>query len=140
VIVVALDEDDVPKDIQQRDEALQKLFKPALTEQAKLLLHDNTKSSAHKVLRTMLGNRPASLLIQRELADDRKELWSTHAGIELRGQMEELANDLRKIVQKDNSKGFQEKLDKLNADLFLIEKSLQEVQRAKVSTASFCVD
>jgi hypothetical protein len=136
VIVAAWDEGDVPTEVEQREEArrtLQHLFKPALDQQAQLLLHDNTQSSAHEVLRTVFRNRPTSLLIQRELADDRKGLWDTQAGMELRKQMEGLVNDLRKNVQRDDSKELQEKLDKLTADLVLIQNSLQEVRREKVS-------
>jgi hypothetical protein len=58
--------------------------------------------------------------------------------MELRNQMEELAKDLRKNAQQDDSKERRAKLDKLTADLVLIQERLRaaELYRANVSIVS----
>jgi flagellar capping protein FliD len=136
VIVAAWEHGYVPSKEQQQEDLLnvQSFFKSALEQKAQLLLHDNTESSAHEVLHAIFSNRPAPLLIQRELADERKGLWVTQAGIEIRKQMEELMKDLQQQnTMQRSSKELRKKLDKLNADFAHIQKSLQEAHGAKVS-------
>lgn len=60
-----------------------KLFKPVLDKGARLLRHDNTEASAHAILRNLINNQTATLAIQHEIVNQRKDLAQTSAGSEL---------------------------------------------------------
>ena len=55
-------------------------FKIALEKGARLARHQNTTQSAHEIIRHIMKNDPAPLLIQRELVDERKDIRHTAAG------------------------------------------------------------
>lgn len=55
-------------------------FKIALEKGAQLARHHNTTQSAHEIIRRIMKNDPAPLLIQRELVDERKDIKHTAAG------------------------------------------------------------
>jgi hypothetical protein len=62
IVIVAV-WDDIPTEEQRQQDlgTVQSLFKPALDQQAQLMLHDGTKSSAHKILRAILRNHPTPM-------------------------------------------------------------------------------
>ena len=69
-----------------------------------MVRHDDTKQSAHDIIRKIMGNRPIALSIQRELVEDNKNLVDTTAGEavnrELNEQIRRLQYDL-KLVQEE---------------------------------------
>ncbi|EMD33869.1 hypothetical protein CERSUDRAFT_97805 [Gelatoporia subvermispora B] len=62
-------------------------FKPALDAGAKLLRHDGTVESAHAILRQLITNPPCTLLLQREIIEERKHISETAAGVALLGEL-----------------------------------------------------
>ncbi|KIP03502.1 hypothetical protein PHLGIDRAFT_31787 [Phlebiopsis gigantea 11061_1 CR5-6] len=70
-------------------------FKPALDAGARLARHDNTRASAHAIVRQLLGDGavPRPLRVQRELVDERKRVCETAAG-------EALLQDLALLERK----------------------------------------
>lgn len=71
-----------------------KFFKSAIDKQALLLRHDNTLSSAQRILSHIIHNQPLSLRIQEEVVTEGKDISQTAAGEEL-GR--ELAAQTRKF-------------------------------------------
>lgn len=74
-------------------ELSQVYFRPALEKDAQLARHHNTTQSAHDILRRILKNDPAPLLIQRELVDEGKDIKSTAAG-------EAVNEDLNALIKR----------------------------------------
>ncbi|KAI6155640.1 P-loop containing nucleoside triphosphate hydrolase protein, partial [Pisolithus tinctorius] len=78
-----------------------KLFRPVLEKGARLLRHDNTEASAHAVLRNLINNQAATLAIQHEIVEERKDLAHTAAGAELtrllKEQVERYDEEVRKL-------------------------------------------
>jgi hypothetical protein len=86
------------EDGQRAEDELRVHFRSALNQRATLVRHDNSAASVHQILRTTIfENHPLPLSIQQEIVDDQKEDWNTSAGIELRGQLRELVDELRKL-------------------------------------------
>lgn len=63
-------------------------FKPVLDKGARMARHDNTVSSAEKIIRLILENHPLPLRIQEEFIDERKEIFQTDAWKELNRELE----------------------------------------------------
>jgi len=86
-------------------------FKPVLDKGAKIVRHHNTAQSAHNVIRRVMGNRPITLQIQRELVDEGKDITDTAAAEvineELNGEIRRLQAELRdiKVEMKEAVKG-----------------------------------
>ena len=55
-------------------------FRAALEKDAQLARHHNTTQSAHEIIRRIMKNDPAPLLIQQELVDEGKDIKRTSAG------------------------------------------------------------
>jgi DNA repair exonuclease SbcCD ATPase subunit len=62
-------------------------FKPVLDKHAQMIRHENTISSAERVIRLILGNHPLPLRIQEELVNEHKALPETSAGEELNREL-----------------------------------------------------
>ena len=58
-------------------------FKPVLDEGAQTARHENTTTSAQKIIRLVLDNHPLPLRIQEELVNEHKDISETSAGEEL---------------------------------------------------------
>ena len=82
-------------------------FKPVLEKGARLLRHDNTVESTQEILRSIIGNQPRSLRIQRELVDEKKDISQTAAGAELNRDLLQQAEKhrLEMIVLQDEMRG-----------------------------------
>lgn len=124
----------------QREAELMKeddFFKPVLDKGARMARHENTASSAEKIIRLILGNHPLPLRIQEELVRDQKIISETSAGEELnrvintqikkhqeemrvlREEMEQAMKDKDEEVRKaleDELKGLQGKVEGLQGD------------------------
>lgn len=72
----------VEKEIEEahEKELAEVYFRPALEKGAQLVRHRNTPESAHDIIRLIMKNDPAPLLIQRELVDEGKDIKHTSAG------------------------------------------------------------
>ena len=82
-------------------------FKPVMEKGARLLRHDNTVESTQEILRSIIGNQPRSLRIQRELVDEKKDISQTAAGAELNRDLLQQAEKhrLEMIVLQDEMRG-----------------------------------
>lgn len=58
-------------------------FKPVLVKGARMLRHEGTQESSHRILRYLIHNQPTTLLIQEELVNEHKNIVETSAGFEL---------------------------------------------------------
>lgn len=65
-------------------------FRVALEKDAQLARHYNTVQSAHEIIRRIMKNDPAPLLIQRELVDEHKDIKHTAAGEAINEELNEL--------------------------------------------------
>ena len=72
----------VPRDIgEAREKELSsEYFKLVLDNGARMVRHHNTVQSAHDIIRSIVGNCPIVLRIQRELVDEQKDIVNTTAG------------------------------------------------------------
>jgi hypothetical protein len=86
-------------------------FRPALEKDAQLARHHNTTQSAHEILRRIMKNDPAPLLIQRELVDEGKDIKQTSAGVAVNeelnkamkrheAEMNALREDMRQALEE----------------------------------------
>ncbi|KAG1821764.1 P-loop containing nucleoside triphosphate hydrolase protein [Suillus subaureus] len=81
-------------------------FKGIFDKGARMLRHEGTRESTHRILRHLINNQPATLLIQRELVKEHKNIIQTSAGSELtrvlneqREHHEEVVAQLRKDME-----------------------------------------
>ncbi|KAJ3541511.1 hypothetical protein NMY22_g3858 [Coprinellus aureogranulatus] len=81
-------------------------FRSTLEKGAKMLRHDGSLASAQTVVRYLLGNKPSTLQIQREIVDQKKDILHTSAGketdrvaVEEKRRNEEEINALRRKHQ-----------------------------------------
>ncbi|KAG2058604.1 hypothetical protein BDR06DRAFT_929414 [Suillus hirtellus] len=81
-------------------------FKGILDKGARMLRHEGTQESTHRILRYLIHNQPATLLIQKELVNEHKNIVQTSAGSELtrvlneqRERHEEVVAQLRKDME-----------------------------------------
>jgi GTPase SAR1 family protein len=81
-------------------------FKGILDKGARMLRHEGTRESTHRILRYLIHNQPATLLIQKELVNEHKNIIQTSAGSELtrvlneqRERHEEAVAQLRKDME-----------------------------------------
>lgn len=76
-------------------------FKPAVSAGTKVLRHDNTASSAHRIVREMLHNTPRPFRLQRELVDEGRRVFETAAGETLLQELAQLeqrhAQEMREL-------------------------------------------
>jgi len=89
-----------------------RFFKPALDRNAAITRYDNTRASAHDILRMFLRNHPIPLTIQRELVDYRKHFLETEAA-------QEVNRGLQSLVQKHT------------AELKSLKAEMEEAKRTK---------
>ena len=88
------------------------MFKPALEMGAELVRHANSVSSAHSVVRKIVGFDPRALSIQTEMVDQHNALVGTTAGRHLKAELdatkqkhrnreEEIAAEIRTLREQD---------------------------------------
>jgi len=114
-------------------------FKPILDKHAKMLRHDNTKQSAHQIIRSFVDKEPVVLQIQRELGEgmditqtaaykqlDRElsELCARHLK-ELEALKEEMT-DAERTQDEETRVELQEEMHKVEAEL---EKAQSQASR-----------
>ena len=79
-------------------------FKPALDKGAVMLRHENTRDSAHDILRQIIQNHPVSLQIQREMVDEERDISRTVAADELNReimlQTRHFRNEMRALKEE----------------------------------------
>ena len=118
-------------------------FKPVLTEGAQMARHDNTVSSAERIVRLILNHHPVPLRIQEELVDERKDITKTSAGVELdrekqeqiekyKREMEETMKEMQEAMWGENEKLKRELQDQTQ----LMEVEVKRVQKDRDRLAS----
>ncbi|KAJ3511648.1 hypothetical protein NLJ89_g3975 [Agrocybe chaxingu] len=104
-------------------------FRPVLEKGAQMVRHENTRDSAHTILRRIIQNHPLSLQIQRELVDENKDISQTAAGAELNKelmlQMEKHKKEM-KHLQKDMEAAIRSKDEETKRELEIAAKKLQD--------------
>ena len=142
--------DKVSRDIgEARENELSDNFcKPVLDKGAQMFRHHNTAESAHDILRKIVVNPPVVLQIQRELADEHKDLISTAAGKainrELNEQIEQYQVEMKR-VEEEVMQALEEKDEETRGELEEETKRLRErVRRIKEDsermTANYAVE
>ena len=96
VVLVTIIRDDVPHDIGEahEEELFSKKFRLALDGGAQMVRHHNTVQSTHDIIRRIVENYPVVLRIQRELAEEQRNLVDTSAG-------ETLVRELNEQIRQD---------------------------------------
>jgi len=82
------------------------MFKPVLDGGATIMRHHNTPQSATEVINRLLGKTATTVQIVREIAEEKKHVQDTEAGIELR-------TDIEGILKKHK-----EEMESVNADMW----------------------
>ncbi|PPQ81007.1 hypothetical protein CVT25_014515 [Psilocybe cyanescens] len=103
-------------------------FKPVLEKGALFLRHENTRETAHNVLRHIIENHPVSLQIQRELIDEGKDISQTAAGAELnREMMEQIQKHRQELrsLQEEMQEAIRTKDEETRRELEIETKKLQ---------------
>lgn len=81
-----------------------RFFKPVLDKGARMMRHENTRDSAHDILRRIIQNYPIALKIQREMVDEKKDVSRTVAADELQKevmvQTRQYRNELRALKEE----------------------------------------
>ncbi|KAI6038796.1 P-loop containing nucleoside triphosphate hydrolase protein [Pisolithus marmoratus] len=129
-----------PKIGEERERELatsDKLFKPVLEKGAQLLRHDNTAASAHTILRNLINSQTATLAIQHEIVNQRKDLARTAAGAELtrllKEQAERYGDEVRKLrgelelatrAKDEARKELQEEVEKKRGEIERIQRDV----------------
>ncbi|KAH7913200.1 P-loop containing nucleoside triphosphate hydrolase protein [Hygrophoropsis aurantiaca] len=112
-----------------------KFFKPVLEKGARMLRHDGTKEGAHRILRHLINQQPATLQIQDELVNKHLDIAHTGAGAELTRALqfqadrhsEELVN-LRAEMEKALKAKDEETREELREE---VEQKHQEIMRIR---------
>ncbi|EKM58620.1 uncharacterized protein PHACADRAFT_140673 [Phanerochaete carnosa HHB-10118-sp] len=106
-------------------------FKSAIEKGARMVRHDNTVESAHRIIREIMGFTPAPLQIQRETVDENKPLPETDAGQDVKAGLEEQLTryktevaELRGTIQEL----LQAKDDKHREDLQELREAMRDLQ------------
>ncbi|KAG2347716.1 hypothetical protein BDR05DRAFT_957309 [Suillus weaverae] len=87
-------------------------FKAVLDKGARMLKHEGTRESTHRILRYLIHNQPATLLIQKELVNERKNIVQTSAGSELTrvlNEQQERHGEVVAQLRKDMEAAIREK-------------------------------
>jgi len=121
---------DVSEDVgkARENELITNFFKPVLDKGAQIARHYNTVESAHGIIRRILGNRPTTLQIQRELVDKHKDIIDTAAGEainkELNEQMRRHQAGMREL-QEETEKALKKKDEETRQELEEEKRKLQ---------------
>lgn len=78
----------------------ERFFKPVLDKGATMVRHDNTRQTAHAILRRVLRNHPLPLDIQHEMVDQGKDISETAAAAEIDRQLTELVEKHRRELEQ----------------------------------------
>ncbi|KAH9942741.1 hypothetical protein B0H21DRAFT_823964 [Amylocystis lapponica] len=117
-------------------------FKDAVDNGARLVRNYNTIESAHTILRSLMGNLPKVLQMQRELVDEHKTLPQTSAGVELQVELEmaekrhqaelqELREEFREISARKDA-AYAQELGDIKATCARLQDKLTNIEREKV--------
>lgn len=128
---------EVPQDVgEAREEELTtEFFKPALEKGARLARHHNTMQSAHDIIRSVMGNRPAALRIQYELVEEGKDIVNTAAGEAINQELNELIKRHQaqlKDMQEEMTKAIKKKDEEIRKALEEMDEEMRktlEVQK-----------
>jgi hypothetical protein len=104
-------------------------FKPVLDGGAKMARHENTVSSAERIIRLILNNDPLPLQIQRELFDEQKDILETSAGEELNreltGQIKKHQEEIR-VLAEEMEQATKDKDEETRNELEIETKRMEE--------------
>ena len=115
-------------------------FKPALEKGARMMRHNNTVESAHRIIRSLLGMKPQVLAVQHEVVDENKSVSETAAGQDLRGELERqlakhkediqsIRDEMAKLLKEKDQK-HEEEISELQESLTGVKTQLDRVQQA----------
>ena len=130
-------ERDIAESQEQEFFACDGFFKRAIDGGAKKFRHlDNTKESAHSVIKPLLANKPVPLRIQTELSDPKTSIANTTAGATLLGELAELTRKHEEVMReleadleeakRDNDLQATRELEEAKAALAKAKEKLEE--------------
>ena len=109
-------------------------FKPVLDSGARMARHDDTASSAERIIRLVLENHPLPLRIQEELVTEGKDITRTEAGEELNREL----NAQIGRYQKDIDETMKEMQQAMKGKDEEVRRELEiEIQRMKTEIYRF---
>ena len=118
-------------------------FKPLLDAEATMLRHNNTRQSAHQLIRRICSHPPSALDIQTETVRDGKPLHETSAGIALFTQLRDFAQglqeakdrtwqELRKAIAEENKIGRRDLMIQLRQHVPVLARILNEMKNLEM--------
>lgn len=112
-----------------------KFFKPVLEKGARMMRHHGTQASAHTILRYLVNSQAATLAIQHELVNERRDLAHTAAGAELARALKDQANrhdeELKKL-RSEMEAAMRSKDEETRQELQEeVDKKREEIERVK---------
>ena len=119
-------------------------FKPVLDKGAQIARHENTVTSAQKIIRLVLDNHPIPLRIQVELVDEHKDISETSAGEELtqeiNAQIVKHQEEMR-VLREEMEQAMKDKDEETRRELEIETQKMQrEVERFENDAKRFGSD
>ncbi|KAF9075409.1 P-loop containing nucleoside triphosphate hydrolase protein [Rhodocollybia butyracea] len=116
-------------------------LKQALDGGAKIFRHDNSTETARNIISTLLRNEPVTLLIQKEMVDEKKSLTESAAGSqlnhELREQIKKHEEEMREVLSEIAAKHKDERYEKeLEEEARKLKELLNKVHMEKEKMAT----
>lgn len=112
-------------------------FKPVLSRGSRMSRHNCTVESAEAIVRQIIALHPMPLAIQREMVDEQKPLEETEAGLDLRVELEQMAqrhkeelDGLRRELAelKGYNAHYRQEVDDLKDAMMVVEKRLAHAE------------
>ncbi|KAI6044745.1 hypothetical protein EDC04DRAFT_2889425 [Pisolithus marmoratus] len=121
-----------------------KFFKPVLEKGARMLRHNNTRESAHAILRYLVNAQAHTLQIQHELVNEQRDLAHTSAGAELGRLLKDQADrheEQLKEVRREMEEAMREKDEQSRKELQqVIDEKLSEIERIRQNAERMAAD
>ncbi|KAI6147450.1 P-loop containing nucleoside triphosphate hydrolase protein [Pisolithus tinctorius] len=121
-----------------------KFFKPVLDKGARMLRHNNTRESAHAILRHLVNAQAHTLQIQHELVNEQRDLAHTSAGVELGRLLKDQADRHEaqlKEVRREMEEAMRVKDEQSRKELQqVVDEKLSEIERIRRNAEQMAAD
>ncbi|PCH42115.1 hypothetical protein WOLCODRAFT_137708 [Wolfiporia cocos MD-104 SS10] len=126
-----------------REEELRtRFFQDAVLHHARMSRHNDTRESAHQILKSMLANQAEVLRVQTEMVDENKTVLETGAGVELERELNALAEKHERAMKEllasmtahamaDTAAAVAAEKEATKQELEKLQKKLEEIERER---------